>query len=146
MKKESIMIDELADKMKSFLQSQCLLRPQMEMVVTEKIQNKYQFSPTEALNIFRICQEAMVNVIRHAQAEKIILSIQSDDKNDFFFTISDNGQGFIRKDHYNGHFGLENMTHRAAESGAELVIHSEPGKGTTVIVIKHSTVKNQVNN
>jgi signal transduction histidine kinase/ligand-binding sensor domain-containing protein len=146
MKKESIMIDELADKMKSFLQSQCLLRPQMEMVVTENIQNKYQFSPTEALNIFRICQEAIVNVIRHAQAEKINLSIQSNPEEDFSFTISDNGRGFIRKDQYNGHFGLENMTHRAAESGAELLIHSSPGKGTSVIVIKHGGVKKQFGN
>jgi signal transduction histidine kinase len=139
MKKESIMIDELADKMKSFLQSQCLLNPQMEMIVTEDIQNKYQFSPTEALNIFRICQEAVVNVIRHARAEKIFLSIHSGIKEDFSFTIRDNGRGFIRKDHYQGHFGLENMTHRASESGAELIIHSEPAKGTAVIVVKHAT-------
>ncbi len=143
MKKESIMIDELADKMKSFLQTQCLLQPQMEMIVTENIQNRYQFSPTEALNIFRICQEAMVNVIRHAQAEKIFLNIQSGMKEDFSFTITDNGRGFIRKDHYDGHFGLENMTHRASDSGVELVLHSEPGKGTTVNVVKHPAVKNK---
>jgi signal transduction histidine kinase len=36
------------------------------------------------------------------------------------------------------------MTHRASESGVELVIHSEPGKGTTVIVVKHPAFKNQV--
>jgi signal transduction histidine kinase len=144
MKKESIMIDELADKMKSFLQSQCMLQPQMEMTVTENIQNKYQFSPTEALNIFRMCQEAIVNVIKHAQAENISLSIQSGIQEDFSFTVADNGRGFFRKDHYNGHFGLENMTHRALESGAELVIQSEPGKGTTVIVVKHPTGKSQI--
>jgi ligand-binding sensor domain-containing protein/two-component sensor histidine kinase len=143
MKKESIMMDELADKMKSFLQSQCLLQPQMEMIVTENIENRYQFSPTEALNIFRICQEAMVNVMKHAHAEKIFLNIQSGTREVFSFTIEDNGRGFTRKEHYNGHFGLENMTHRAAESGVELVIHSDPGKGTTVKVVKHPAVKNQ---
>ena len=142
MKKESIMIDELSDKMKSFLQNQCLLQPKMEMIVTENIQNKYQFSPTEALNIFRICQEAIVNVIRHAHAEKIFLNIQSGIKEGFSFAISDNGRGFIRKDHYNGHFGLENMRNRASESGVELVLHSEPGKGTTVLVVKHPAMKN----
>jgi signal transduction histidine kinase len=142
MKKESIIIDELADKMKSFLQSQCLLHPQMEMIVNENINYRYQFSPTEALNIFRICQEAIVNVMKHAHAEKIFLSIQSGVSEDFSFAITDNGRGFIRQGHYNGHFGLENMTHRASESGAELIINSEPGKGTAVVVVKHSNAKN----
>jgi len=141
MKKESIMLDELADKLKSFLQSQCILRPQMDVVITENIRKSYSFSPTEALNIFRTCQEAIVNSIRHSQAEKICFTIQSDPEEDFSFIIEDNGKGFVQQKNYKDHYGLENMMHRAEESGATLFINSEPGKGTKVSIIKLSHIK-----
>jgi len=141
-KKESIMLDELADKLKSFLQTQCILRPQMEVVITENIEKNYNFSPVEALNIFRTCQEAIVNSIRHSQAGKILFSIESGDGKDFSFTIEDNGKGFDPQKHYQNHYGLENMMHRAKESGAGLFIRSEPGMGTSVSVIKFSVTGN----
>jgi signal transduction histidine kinase/ligand-binding sensor domain-containing protein len=138
MKKESIMMDELADKLKSFLQSQCILKPLMDVVITENIQMNYSFSPTEALNIFRTCQEAIVNSIRHSQADKICFIIQSDTAEDFSFTIEDNGKGFDQQKNYKNHYGLENMMHRTAESGANFFIKSEPGKGTKVVISKFS--------
>jgi signal transduction histidine kinase len=138
MKKESIMLDELADKLKSFLQSQCILRPQMDVVITENIGKNYSFSPTEALNVFRTCQEAIVNSIRHAQSEKISFTIQSGNAEDFSFTIEDNGKGFDLQQPYKNHYGLENMMHRAKDSGASLFISSEPGKGTKVLLTKLS--------
>ena len=143
MKKESIMLDELADKLKSFLQSQCILKPQMDVVITENIRKNYSFSPTEALNIFRTCQEAIVNSIRHSQAEKICFTIHSDIGEDFLFIIEDNGKGFIQQKQYKNHYGLENMMHRAAESGANLLINSEPGKGTKVIIIKSTQINSK---
>ncbi|MBS1599377.1 MAG: hypothetical protein JST75_14220 [Bacteroidetes bacterium] len=136
MKKESINLDELADKLKSFLQSQFILHPQVETVIHENIQGKYKFSPTEALNVFRICQEAISNSFRHSQAEKIFLTIQSENDKVYSITIEDNGKGFVRQQQYNGHYGLENMTNRARESGAKLVIDSAPLKGTKISVSK----------
>jgi signal transduction histidine kinase len=136
MKKEFILLDEFADKLKLYLQSQTSIQPQMETVVTEDIQKKYTFSPTEALNIFRICQEAIANSVRHSQAEKIYLTILSGKGKEFSFTIEDDGKGFVRQQEYNGHYGLENMTHRASESGATLIIDTGPGKGTRITVCK----------
>ncbi|MBN8855451.1 MAG: hypothetical protein BGO55_27565 [Sphingobacteriales bacterium 50-39] len=136
MKKESIMLDEFADKLKLYLQSQAMLRPRMETEITENIRQRYCFSPTEALNIFRICQEAIANSIRHAQAGKISLTITSGADVEFAFTIEDNGRGFIPQAHYQGHYGLENMSHRATECGATLSIESHPDKGTRVTISK----------
>jgi signal transduction histidine kinase/ligand-binding sensor domain-containing protein len=136
MKKEFILLDEFADKLKLYLQTQTSLQPQLETVITEDIGKKYSFSPTEALNIFRICQEAISNSVRHAQAERICLSIRSGKEVEFAFTIEDNGKGFVRQHDYSGHYGLENMTHRAAESGARLSIETAPGRGTRVTVCK----------
>src|SRR5579862_1840529 len=138
MKKESIMLDELADKLKSFLQTQCIVKPHLDVVITENIKKNYSFSPTEALNVFRTCQEAIVNSIRHAQSEKISLSIQSGVEEDFSFLIADNGKGFVVQKNYKNHYGLENMMHRARDAGAELLINSEPGKGTSVSLSKHA--------
>ena len=141
MKKESVMLDELSDKLKSFLQSQCVLQPLMEMVIEERIEKNYSFSPTEALNVFRICQEAIVNAFRHSKAEKLCFRIESGADEDFSFTIADNGKGFIPEKRRDGHYGLENMKHRALESGAQLLIKSETGKGTTVTISKAASIK-----
>ncbi|MDP4285812.1 MAG: histidine kinase [Bacteroidota bacterium] len=145
MKKESIMLDELADKLKSFLQAQCILQPQIEMIITENIEKKYSFSPIEALNIFRICQEAIVNSIRHSKASKICFNIQSGNDESFSFTIEDNGKGFILEQQYSNHYGLENMKHRANESGMSLFIQSTPGTGTKVTITKNSVENNKQN-
>jgi signal transduction histidine kinase/ligand-binding sensor domain-containing protein len=136
MKKEFIMLDEFADKLKLYLQAQAVLQPNLETEITEDIGKRYQFSPNEALNIFRICQEAVANAVRHSQAGKIWMNIHSGAGKDFSFIIEDNGKGFIRQDHYHGHYGLENMTQRASEAGVTLMIESQPGKGTKVSVFK----------
>jgi len=136
MKKEFIMLDEFADKLKGYLQAQAVLQPNLETEITEDIGKRYQFSPNEALNIFRICQEAVANAVRHAQAGKIWMNIHSGAGKEFSFIIEDNGKGFIRQDHYHGHYGLENMAQRASEAGVTLTIESQPGKGTRVSVFK----------
>jgi signal transduction histidine kinase len=86
----------------------------------------------EAINIFRICQEALVNSFKHARASRLFFSIESNDLKTYAFVISDNGIGFIQKDEFRGHYGLENMRHRALEIGAALSVESEPGGGTRI--------------
>ena len=136
MRKESIMLDEFADKLKLYLQAQAVLQPNLETVISEQIDDRYNFSPTEALNIFRICQEAIANAVRHSQAKTIWMTIHSGAGRDFSFVIEDNGKGFVRQDHYRGHYGLENMTQRASEAGVIMTIESQPGRGTRVSVFK----------
>jgi signal transduction histidine kinase len=136
MKKESIQLDELADKLKSFFQSQCVLRPNMEINVEEQIMKNIRLSPTAALNIFRICQEAIVNSIKHANGGNISLGIRSGPQEDFAIIVEDDGKGFRQHADFPGHYGLENMRHRATELGAVLSIDSVPGKGTRVSLIK----------
>ncbi len=134
LKKETIQLDEMADRLKLFIQLQRTLQPGMEMTITENIQNNISFSSTEALNIFRICQEAIMNCIRHADAGKLCVSIQSGPGRAFTITIEDNGKGFSNTPPSPEHYGLENMQHRAAELGALLLINSGEGKGTSLIL------------
>ncbi len=137
-KKESITLEEFSDRLKSFLQDQIVLSPDIDFEIIESIKKDYRFQPTESLNTYRICQEAINNSIKHSSANKIVLKIFSDAEKNYYFSISDNGKGFdtlIKKD---GHYGLENMQQRAKEVGAEITIESELGKSTTVIIQKHA--------
>lgn len=137
-KKEAIQLDELADKLKMFLLSKCTPDPSIELEINERIQENWSLSPVEAINIFRICQEALVNSFKHSRASRLFVSIESSDRKTYAFTISDNGSGFIQTANFRGHYGLENMRHRALEIGAVLLVESAPGGGTRILLEKES--------
>ena len=138
LKKESIYLEELSDKLKMFLLSKCSLDPSIELEIKEHIQVNRSLSPVEAINIFRICQEALVNSFKHAGASRMFLAIESDENRSYSFDISDNGIGFINTNEFEGHYGLENMRHRALEIGAKLLVESAPGGGTRIQLIKEA--------
>jgi signal transduction histidine kinase len=137
-KRESIKLEELSDRLKSLLQDQIALFPDIDVEIIEDIRKDYHFEPTESLNTYRICQEAFNNSVKHATAGKIILKIFSDDQKGYYFSISDNGKGFDPRMKKAGHYGIENMEKRAKELGADITIQSEPGKGTTIILQKRA--------
>ncbi len=81
--------------------------------------------------LYRIAQEALHNVVKHAGASSIQVNIQR--TNDVVeLSIKDDGRGFQPDRQFPGHLGLKSMRERAAASGGSLVIQSVPGEGTTV--------------
>lgn len=84
------------------------------------------------LDLFRICQEALTNVMQHAQATHVNVSIESMD-NMVCLSITDDGKGF-HIDEISESPGLNNIRSRAASANGQLTISSEPGKGTSIIV------------
>jgi signal transduction histidine kinase len=121
-----------------FLLSKCTPDPSIELEINERIQENWSLSPVEAINIFRICQEALVNSFKHSRASRLFISIESSDRKTYAFTISDNGSGFIQTGNFRGHYGLENMRHRALEIGAMLLVESVPGGGTKILLEKEA--------
>jgi PAS domain S-box-containing protein len=83
--------------------------------------------------LFWIAQEALNNVLKHANASKVFLSLISD-SSQVNLEIRDNGQGFELNAQAVGGMGLVGMRERASKIGAALVLESEPGKGTRVKV------------
>jgi len=81
--------------------------------------------------IFRIVQEALNNVCRHARASSVEIGLQAGD-NCITVTIRDDGRGF-KTPHKTG-LGLIGVHERAESLGGDLVVSSEPGKGTTLKV------------
>ena len=84
------------------------------------------------LDFFRICQEALGNVMYHAQAGSVEVSIR-DIGSSIRLAISDDGKGFD-KFKQKQTAGISSMRERAASINGELNILSEPGKGTTVSI------------
>ena len=84
---------------------------------------------------YRVAQEALTNVARHAQASRVEVSIQKL-PDGICMKIKDDGKSFNveRAFHANGgkHLGLLGMRERLEMVGGKFVVESSPGKGTTV--------------
>lgn len=89
---------------------------------------------SRAIELFRILQEALTNVARHAQATNVAVALrQLDDQ--LIFSIHDNGVGIREAEQSNPKsFGLIGMRERAYSVNAHLSITGEPGEGTLVQV------------
>ena len=94
-----------------------------------------RYSSGISIGLFRICQESLTNVARHAEASKICISLQEDDKDNILLKIEDNGKGFeVRQIGDKKTLGLLGMRERTLMMGGEFRIESDPGKGTTLFV------------
>lgn len=87
-----------------------------------------------ALALFRICQETLTNVARHAAATEIRLSLQEEQEN-IWLRIHDNGCGIaVDALAKRRSLGLISMRERALSLGGEFSVQGSPGQGTTVTV------------
>jgi PAS domain S-box-containing protein len=91
-------------------------------------------SSEQSTAIFRILQEALTNILRHAQATRVDIAAKKE-ADEFVLTISDNGRG-ITKDEQSGSqsFGLLGMQERAHLIGGKINISGVEGKGTVITV------------
>jgi len=88
--------------------------------------------------LLKIGQEAVTNVVRHAQAQHVKIDLAYEGKK-VRLTIADDGCGFERAPNSvgpEGHFGLRGMQERAGQIGAQLAVTSQPGEGTRIDVEK----------
>ena len=84
---------------------------------------------------FRIGREAIVNVVRHAEATRIQIHLEFR-PNAFHLAVQDNGHGLSAGDaavaRKQGHFGLSGIQNRAAQLGGRCDVRPRPGGGTIV--------------
>ena len=89
--------------------------------------------PDVHMALYRIAQEAMTNVAKHANASSLVVDLTGDDDR-VHLGVSDDGYGFDPADVTLDHMGLDIMKERADGIGADLTVSSEPDRGTTVYV------------
>jgi len=90
-------------------------------------------SDAKAIGLFRILQEALTNVMRHAQAHTVELTLTLEGA-DLCLTVSDDGVGFVAAAGRPTSFGLVGMRERVLIMGGQLSLDSAPGEGTTLSV------------
>ena len=85
-----------------------------------------------ATTLYRIVQEALSNIEKHARASKLVLSL-NEDAEGLFLCITDNGVGIVEKDVYASRgIGLRNMRERVEFLGGEFWVSRRPGNGTRI--------------
>ena len=90
-------------------------------------------TPSANLTLFRITQEALENVDKHAQAQHVEIAFVQEHKG-VSLLIKDDGQGFNLEQHPQGQYGLLYMRERAEACGGTLRVFSARGRGTEVRV------------
>lgn len=92
-------------------------------------------NPRIGLALFRICQEAFSNIIKHARAKNVSISIEQNN-HQLALVIKDDGIGFaIEKIQNSQSLGLIGISERAKGIGANIEITSKNGHGTTIEII-----------
>jgi signal transduction histidine kinase len=83
--------------------------------------------------LYRIAQEALTNIGKHAQAKRVSISFAISDV--LRFSIKDDGIGYRATEKTDGrHLGIQSMRERAAMLGGRLAVSGRAGGGTAVIV------------
>jgi PAS domain S-box-containing protein len=103
-------------------------RTDIPSIVT--ITGKFNLPSEIQVTFYRVCQEALLNIARHAKASTIEINLQQDG-DVIELRICDNGSGFDpERSGTSGYRGLSMMKERAEEVGALLSVISQPGHGT----------------
>jgi two-component system, NarL family, sensor histidine kinase DegS len=108
--------------------------------------------PVISLTVFRIVQEALSNIKKHANAQNAVVNLEFSET-ELKLYIYDDGKGFdtekikVRSDDIDGGFGLFSMRERIDLLSGEIKINSEPGKGTrlniTIPLLQNEEAKNE---
>ena len=91
-----------------------------------------------AVNLYRVAQEALANVAKHAGAQQVSICL-ANEGTELRLTIADDGRGFnppgeIGELTASGHFGLVGLRERVNLIGGKLSLDSAPGRGTRIRV------------
>ncbi len=126
---KEISITDFTDGFKQYANKMLDNYPEVQIQFEEKIENNKILSPAVALNLYRILQEALQNILKYAKAKKIDFDIRCNAK--ISILLKDDGAGFDPAEKGFGN-GINNMEYRASEAGFDFIIESESGKGTGI--------------
>lgn len=87
-----------------------------------------------AAHLYRIVQESLTNVLRHAEASRVAIILERRE-NDYVLEIADDGKGFALNDTLPDSNGLSGMRERGRQLGGPVIVFSHPGHGTIVQAI-----------
>jgi signal transduction histidine kinase len=134
-RQEAISVRELGAKIQKLIWQISSHRPDFEYEVVIQGNQEAELTPAQALNLFRIAQEAVNNVFKHSHSTCVWVTLTVKQQAHLEMRIEDRGQGFERDSQGpEDHYGLVNMQERAKELGAYFKIYSVPAQGTEVYI------------
>ncbi len=110
-----------------------VLRTSHQLNVEASLAAEPNISLESKYALYRITQEALHNVVKHARARNVMLRLAVEEEQ-FILEVHDDGRGFDPSGAFPGHLGLLSMHERVDELGGILTIHSAPGQGTSLYV------------
>ncbi len=132
---QELTLEEFMDRFKQYVIKMVSLKSDIQVFFHEEICCQVKLTPSKALHMFRISQEAVHNAMKYSNAHQLDVYFILTQNLLFTIKIIDNGIGFnVHNSFKVGSYGLQNMKERAKEAGADLRIDSVIGQGTSVSV------------
>ncbi len=133
LKQEEFTADECFLRIKSFLHAITRYYPSLNLKVKGEAPKDTKLYYRNALHVVRIIQEAVTNIIKHAEAKNILV-LSSENESHWILEVMDDGKGFepilIQKNEEGN--GLINIKHRVEEAGFGYELKSSKGNGTEI--------------
>ncbi|GAB3322448.1 hypothetical protein GCM10027299_18120 [Larkinella ripae] len=133
---ESFTLDEFEERVSQYVGRYFQQLEPLQVTIQTEGQLAQPLTSVQALNMFRIMQEALHNVVKHAQATAVTVLLSARADGSFQLSVSDNGNGLSwnQDDSLDHHYGLQNMRKRAEELGGQFRIYSDHGTVVEVAV------------
>lgn len=110
-----------------------VLRARYKLIVEADLGEEEYLSQEQKEALYRIAQEALHNIVKHAHARNVRLRLVSQE-HELTLDVEDDGRGFDPTASFPGHLGLHILQERAERLGGTLTIESAPGHGTHIRV------------
>ncbi len=109
-----------------------------EFACDEALDDRLRLAPGVRMQLYRITQEAINNVCRHAEATRVRLAVSLSSSGEFLLTLADDGRGFDAHDRraYQRGRGLGQISDRASLIEAHVAWQPNPGGGTIFVLRK----------
>ena len=102
--------------------------------------NEYPLLPLQKEFLYKIANEALLNVAKHASATRVVVMLYQEGTN-IIISVSDNGKGFNIAEKFKNKYGLLYIKERVNLFKGKISIVSDPGKGTTITTMLPITVE-----
>ncbi len=108
-------------------------KAKINTLISDKIDWE-KVSNTIKINLYRILQEALQNINKHAEAKSINIIFNKDPKENLIFSVEDDGKGYNTNGKKTKGIGVNNIVERVHQCQGKIDIKSQIGKGTKIII------------
>jgi len=139
-----VLINNFVAIINNLLEQQAKINPaKIKSIIANDID--WEIVPNTAkINLYRILQEALQNINKHAEAKNILVHFRKDKKGNLLFNIEDDGKGYDMNSKKSKGIGMKNIVSRTQQCGGIIDIKSEIGKGSKIIItfpLENKTIK-----